>query len=250
LSRIYAFFLIVLTSLVIIGVTNLKYADINDKIQITQEAFAQTTDNISKAAVPFNTNKLEITLKNSQSENSNPSSEVQLITGVTSAGAAIFGGFIGSYLTNRSNRQMEDRKNARQREREQEIESNVRALILHNLKVSSKLLDNLDQEGKVTEVYVRNARTFLRTFHKEYTSMSLEMKSTLFKPEVLTAVQEFYDYFDMFAAAIYDAISRYEANVDNFGIASNEFISELDNLDVRGLKEVLKKAIDLINRNN
>ena len=237
------------TILFIITIQQISLNSITIGKGIVEEGFAQTS-NASNVLVPSNMNKIELTLKNDQSASSSSLQDSPFLVALVSAGSAIFGGFVGSYMTNRSNMQMENIRYDREKGEQDEIEANVRALILHNLKASSDILDTIKEGDFGSERQIHDIDIVLRSFHKEYGNLSLEMKSRLFKPDVLTAVQEYYDYFDTFSEALHDIIRRYDNAVKSGDLTALEnFNKEMSDLGADELNEYAKKAINLINKN-
>ena len=83
-------------------------------------AIAQST-NTTSVFVPSNINKIELTLKNDESTNPSSIFENPLLIALISGLTAILGGIMGSYMTNRSNRQVEKRRYEIEKQREEKM---------------------------------------------------------------------------------------------------------------------------------
>ena len=213
-------------------------------------AFAQST-NTTSIFVPSNMSKMEITLKNNQNSDSYSFLDSPFFVAIVSAASAIGGGYMGSLMTNRTNRQMEEARNVKEKEKQDHIEANIRALILHNLRYTSEILKELkDKDAYVSKVSVHNAKVILESIHKAYAEMSFETKSSCFKPNVLTALQVYYDNFATFSAALYAAFTRYEElHRTNELDALDGLKKDISDMDIDHLNDVAKEAIRLLEKN-
>ena len=108
--------------LLIIGIIGLKLSTTDD-VMNANFAFAQNVSNVSSLVISSSGEKMEVALKNQESGSfwNSP-----LAIGAIGASSGIVGGLLGSYMTYRSNRQMEDRRNTAQRDRDHYIATNVR----------------------------------------------------------------------------------------------------------------------------
>ena len=93
-------------------------------------------------------NRMEITLKNDQSANPGSIFDSPLLVGLVTAGSAIFGAFMGSYMTNRIEKQ---RQKELREEREKQKER-IAASVFPELKEISFWLGNIRRIRK----HIRN----------------------------------------------------------------------------------------------
>lgn len=227
-------------------------------------AFAQST-NATSIFVPSNMNKMEITLKNDQSANPSSIFESPLLIALFSGLTAIFGGIMGSYMTNRSNRQMEDKRYERERKREKEKQAEqekqneeyiekVRVLIYTELlEASSNFKIIMDKE--FWKVYPESgyAETFRHmvesglTSH-EFTKLPFDLKLRLFSPEVLYSVQNTYSRIDycyrtlliLLAQHGTGSLKEFEKEVMSIGWGSIK--EDIDSV-IEKLKKILPKSV-------
>jgi hypothetical protein len=212
------------------------------------------TNNSTAVLVPSNMNRTDITIL-----------ESPLFVGIISAGSAIIGGILGSYMTNRSNRQMEDKRYERERKREKEKQAEqekqneeyiekVRVLIYTDLlEASSNFKIIMDKE--FWKVYPESgyAETFRHmvesalTSH-EFTKLPFDLKLRLFSPEVLYSVQNAYSRIDycyktlliLLAQHGSGSLKDFEREVMNIGWGS---IKEDIDIVIERLKKILPKTI-------
>ena len=107
---------------------------------------------VTNMTVPLNTDGLQIVIRNDTIGKSDNEQVSDLYIPLVTAGAAIGGGVIGSLLTYRHNRKIEEQKNKNairlenQRiiagYKKEEFNSRIREIVLLELKYYSKLLDN------------------------------------------------------------------------------------------------------------
>lgn len=213
-------------------------------------AFAQST-NATSIFVPSNMNKMEITLKNDQSANPYSLLDSPLLIAAISGLTAVFGGYMGSYMTNRSNRKLEADKYKREQEKQGQLNSNVRALTLHNLKMCSYILEELMMQNAFeSKSDVLDFRLTVESFHREYSGMGLDMKIQCFKPEVLTALQKFYDFFELLSVNLFAAFSRYDKlSITDERDALDKLRAEISSFDIGELNKLAKEAIDILEKN-
>jgi hypothetical protein len=212
-------------------------------------ANAQSNDS-ANILVPSNMSKIEINLKNSKSDNAN-STYVQLITGLSSAGAAIAGGFIGSWLTGRSNRQMEDKRYEREGKREKEIQEQEEKLkdehrdrlmrsTFYELRDISATLDNLEdkdfwaREEKYNLIMLESR---IKTFSLDFLRTPHDIRLALFPPDVLWDVQSAYVMFEAFANALIPFIMEYNVN------PTGDFVNAVKPLGSTEIKRIVDIAI-------
>ena len=209
-------------------------------------ANAQSNDSAS-ILVPSNINRTENSLKNDQSANPSSLVDSPALVAAISAGTALLGGIIGSILTYR----VEDKKYKREKDKQDHIEANVRALMLYNLKFTSDILEELNNKYLfVNKATVWRRKLALGSLHKQYAEMSFETKSTCFKPDVLTALQQFNDYLEIFSVALSDIFTRYEGLLKtDERVALDKMNVEISDMRIDDLNEVAKKAINLLRKN-
>jgi hypothetical protein len=240
-----AFFLPSIIGLVIIGLLS-QYLVPSDKDQTGFSAFVQDSNNSSTNVVMSNSTKPEVTLKG-QVDNSSFFLDSPFFVAIISALSALGGAFLGSFMTNRSNRQMEDKRYTREKEEADEVATKVRALVSHNLNYSSLIFDELQDKGKFTKETIEQAKTFLNVMQKEYRDLSIELRLTSFKPKALTLVQSYYELFDTFSGSLFSAFSLYENEVDkNASSAAANLEDTISNMPITHMKELSKTVIDLL----
>jgi hypothetical protein len=151
--------------------------------------------------VPLNTTGLQIVIRNDTIGNSYIEQVSDLINPMVTAGAAIAGGVIGSLLTYRHNRKIEEQKNKNaiklenqktiaEIKKEEDFNSRIRELVLLELRTYSGLLGNLLQTEAISE-HKASWEVVLKTPSK-YTSMSIEKRVSVFHPYILSNVEEAY----------------------------------------------------------
>jgi len=157
-------------------------------------AFAQTS-NGSSILVPSNMNRLDFTLKSDKPANSDSFVNSAWFVGVISGSSAIAGGFLGSYMTNRSNRKMEDDRHKRQIEREkiqQEQQDKEKKLFKQQVMASVySELNNFSFWLRDLATYtdsaddINSVKSLFETLSEEYPGMPYDVRLTLFSPEIL-----------------------------------------------------------------
>lgn len=226
-------------------------------------AFAQST-NTTSILVPYDMNKTEIILKSEQSTNPNSIFENPLLIALISGLTAILGGIMGSYMTNRSNRQMEDRRYERERKREKDIQEQrekqneeyiekVRiAIYLELLEASSDFKIMMDKEFWKTYPESGYVETFRHTVESamtshEFTKLPFDLKLRLFTPDVLYTVQNAYARIDFCYRTLLILLAQHQpGSLKDFesevmSIASG-FKENIDNV-IEDLKKILPKSI-------
>ena len=228
-----------------IGISVQVHSVSNDFISIVNLALAQNPDDTS-IAVPSNLSKLEITLRN-EADNPYPFFDSPLFVGVVSAGSAIIGGLLGSHMTNKANKEAEDRRKAE----EEEKQANVRALIHENLHLSEFSLDELSEKGKVTKENIQRSVRMLDVAERLYRDVPIELKATCFDSKVLVYIQGYYDFLASTFPMLSSAISRYEDEIKGKGnesLAVTNFENALSKLGITGLKSALEEVIQKVHR--
>jgi hypothetical protein len=200
--------------------------------------------------VPVNPDRLEIVIPNDNSGNSDNEQGSDWFIPIVTAGAAIGGGVIGSLLTYRHNRKIEEQKNeyARRLEeqrintehrKEEEFNARIRELVLIELKNHSDLLYGLLYTAETAmEKYKSGWEVVVKT-PSRYTSMSLEKRISIFNPRALTEVEGAYYWLVIFKEGFLIELDRY--------LNKQITIEQLrDILAVEQKKSVVDKAIKAI----
>ena len=161
---------------------------------------------VTNMTVPLNTDGLQIVIRNDTIGKSDNEQVSDLYIPLVTAGAAIGGGVIGSLLTYRHNRKIEEQKNKNairlenQRiiagYKKEEFNSRIREIVLLELKYYSKLLDDLIHTT-VISTHKAGWEVVLKR-PSQYTAMSLEKRVSVFHPYVLTKVEGAFHWFTIF----------------------------------------------------
>jgi hypothetical protein len=216
----------------------------NDYTPIANVAYGQNSNDTS-IVIPSNMSKFEITLK-TKVDNSNSILDSPFFVGIISALSAISGVFLGTFLTNRSNRQMEKRISAA----DHEIASTIRSLLLENLNTCAQFLDGLEEKGKITKEFVQNCKVMLTSTEGLYRELPIQLKASVFKSEVLISIQGYYDAFNFISAPLFSAFSKYEEEViENESPATTRLENEISKLNIPSLKKILQSAINILKSN-
>ena len=168
--------------------------------------------NSSNIFVPSNMNSIAITLKNDQSSDSTYLLDSPLLIGLISAGSAILGGVLGSFMTNRSNRQMEEMRYDREKEREDDLQADqekrneeykhkVTTLTYLELKKFSAGLARLQDESFWSSDEYRRlkiVKSSVESYKMEFLDIPYDIRLRLYPPEILYAVQRAYDVYQAF----------------------------------------------------
>lgn len=232
------------------GLTGPKHLGLNENIQVGYMVFAQSVNNASTVVVPSNNNKLEITLKNSQSDNSSSSTYVQLITGLSSAGAAIFGGYFASYISNKNAREIEKTKQAAEQEKEREFGRKTRAIIYSQLKSMSVSLAAFKDDSDIWEAQrtgnfdIATVIIWVIEHGKELLRIPLENRIKLFSPVVLVNVQDAFEHFDTFSHMVGALVDEYKQ--DKTIKKVENLAKQIANLQPELLLSEVNNAIKLI----
>jgi hypothetical protein len=237
---------------------SLKYS-LTDEIHAT---FAQSNNNTS-ISVPSNMNRMEITLKNDQSANPSSLLDSPLLIAAISAGSAIVGGLTGSYMTNRSNRQLDDERYKREREREKKIreeeedkkrlyKDKVTALIYAELSNFSVTLEQLQDENVWKDAksleYSKMLKSLVESYKFEFLKLPFDVRLTLFDIVVLYTVQTAYDAVGAFMRSFMLLLQEDEAVPvaklkDGVEKLAPWNIKELVDQAVKELERILPKSI-------
>ena len=187
--------------------------------QLPFSVFAQKP--INSSIFPSNTS-----IRNIQSDAWNSLTLTQVITGVLTAGSAIFGGFIGTYLTNRSNREIENDRHERQKRKDENVEAKQKELKdkyherlrlivfdeLHNFSSDMQTLLNENYWRGIREEQVKNQyMSVIEVYKLEFTKLSLSDKLELFNSEVLIDVHIAYNHMDLFLRVFLRTLKDYES---------------------------------------
>jgi len=226
---------------------SLKYSLIDE----IHAAFAQS-NNSRNLLVPSNMNRTEITLKNDDSINSNLFLANPLIIAIISGGTAILGGIMGSYMTNRSNRQMEDirykRERQEEREKQEQLEKQkiqykekVTAVIYSELTTFSSTLGQIQDEdfweGANEFDYGKFMKSLFESFRLEFLGIPFDTRLTLFDPNVLYLVQTAYIGIESFKKNFLLLLEQKE------GLDSKIFLKEINKLGPSSIKDGVDNAI-------
>jgi hypothetical protein len=211
-------------------------------------AFAQSTNSTS-IFVPSNMNKMEITLKNDQSANPSSIIENPLLIALISGLTAILGGIMGSHMTNRSNRQMEEKKYERERKREKELQqhqedkneeykktltASTYAELLEFSFWLAALEDKERWEGDNKRYTVQAFKSVFETISMEFLKIPYDTRLTLFSPEIQYSLQTVYYKFRAFTQALIPFIEEYE-KTQNF----TRLTEAIKNLHPRDLNDII-----------
>lgn len=259
LSGMYtAFSLIALVSLLLIfGLTSLKHSAMSDKTHIAHEAFAQGVNNGSTIVVPSQTGKMEITLKNSPSNEPDYSLYVQIITAIASAAAAIGGGYLASRYSHKQamdieilrytqEKQKQEQIEAKQENQKEEYREKLRATAHAELNdISQNLATMADAEWWETqpELDIKNIlASALELDRTELMKIPFDVRLTLFPIDVLISIQNSYYYWKVFASAAMRALKEYEKG----NVTGEEYRNIVMKLAPDNIKENVDEALKLM----
>jgi hypothetical protein len=174
---------------------------------------------------------------------------VQIITAISSAAAAIFGGYIASRVSNKNAREIEIAKQLKEQKNQDEYARKTRAIVYRELESMSEsagifvpdsgVWDNLKKRKDEINILV-----LLFTEKKKILlDITWETRIKLFTPLILVNVQEDYQSFDLFVKMVLPLIDQFKSNT----IQSVENLKEkILNLDASGLVDDFKETINLI----
>jgi hypothetical protein len=208
--------------------------------QDIHNAYAQSLNSTS-IFVPSNMNRMEITLKNDQSANPSSIFENPLTIALISGLTAILGGIMGSYMTNRSNRQMEDKRYERERKREKEIqEQQKNQNEEYRQKIISKTLTELEeiafwlkhmQEKNRPKDYPDTIKSILQAIKLEYPLVPYDTRLSLFSPNILFMVESIYSKIQAYKEMLFIFIDEYKMDqTEPFEVAVNKLTPGADGL--------------------
>jgi hypothetical protein len=208
----------------------------------TLQNTSSNTETIANRGVSLNPERLQIILRNDTSKNSdNGQQTFSLLTNIITAGSAIGGGIIGSILTFRHNREIEEQKIRAQQKKEEDFNSRIREIVRFELERFSHLCDDLIGSPREAIERYREAWKTAISFPTEYTKMSLETRATVFSPESLARVEQSYISFKYLSTIFDGEVNRYL----NKQITREDF---LDNLGIKGDKSLIDEAIELLKK--
>ena len=200
-------------------------------------------------------NKIDITLKNTESDNSNLI-YVQLVTGLTSAGAGIFGGFLVSYMTIRSNKEKERIIEAEKERQKNEYRDKLLTVVYSDLKDASHNLRTLISEefwkGSSEEFdYAKLIRTSIVSANFEYLKIPFDTKMTLFSPDVIYSLDNTFHSINSLLKTLLSILdeherftpastARLEKSVKRIGI--DQTVRTIDE-SIEELKKIIPKSI-------
>jgi hypothetical protein len=208
---------------------------------------------IPDTSIPLNSERLQIIIKNETSDNSDIKTQTLALYGnsITAAGA-IGGGVIGSWLTFRHNRKIEEQKNKEANEREEqkrlaqkkeedEFNARIGGLVRTELEFFSYNLSRL-LTLKENDIARHEAITkAMLNYTLQYPKLSLERRAKIFDTESLASIEMSYQYFLVFSQGFEKEFSRY--------VSKTITLAELKaNLDIEHLKDVIDDSIELIKK--
>ena len=189
---------------------------------------------------------------------------IQIITAISSAAAAIFGGYIASSYSHKKALELEILRYERERKREKDIQEQqekqneeymekVRVVIyLELLEASSDFKVMMDKEFWKTYPESGYVETFRHTVESamtshEFTKLPFDLKLRLFTPDVLYSVQNAYTRIDFCYRTLLILLAQHQpGSLKDFesevmSIASG-FKENIDNV-IEDLKKILPKSI-------
>ena len=109
-------------SLVVTGISTESFS-IYHNIEFANIVFAQNANNASTVVVPSESGKMEITLKNAQSIEPDYSIYIQILTAISSATAAIIGGYLASRYAHKQAMDVENLRYQQEKQKQEEVEA-------------------------------------------------------------------------------------------------------------------------------
>jgi hypothetical protein len=222
------------------------------------------SSNSANLLVPSNMNRMEITLKNDESPNPISIYENPLLIALISGLSAILGGVMGSYMTNRSNIKLEEKRHKIETEREVKLQAqeerkkeSIRALMCDELQSFSEDLGYIDS-GEFWTTKITSSRHFdyqkrlislMESYKLEYLKLPFEMKLALFDDvNLLMKIQSAYDSIESWRKDFLLVLEEHKGgSTEDLHIAVKKIkpliAKQLIDPAIKGLKEILPKGI-------
>jgi hypothetical protein len=236
--------MILVISILLISFTSVSDIHINGKF--SGMIFAQDPNNLT--VLTPNTNKLEIMLKNDQPVTSNSFLDSAWFVGLISGGSAIGGGFLGSFMTNRSNRQMEDKRYERERKREKEIQAQEEK---KNVDYKQRVIVSTYAELREIHFWLKHIqmkehpedypdtiKAVFQTIKMEYLKVPYDIRLSLFSPNLLYMVESIYSKIQAYTTILFSFIDEYKLHhTETFDMAVNKITPSANGM--KGLIDIV-----------
>lgn len=179
-------------------------------IQFQSSVFAQAINNASTVVFPSQNGSLEITFNNAPSSDPDYSIYIQILTAISSAAAAIAGGYLASRYTHKQAMDVERLRHNQQKQKEDALEAKQKKLKdEYRDKIISVVYDELSgfsyRLGVMEESKFIKSRedmqvlaALFESFRMEYLQIPFDTRLTLFTPKVLYSVETAYINFEAF----------------------------------------------------
>jgi hypothetical protein len=148
------------------------------------------------------------------------------INAIIAVCGAIGGAIIGSYLTYIYGKKVEERKEARETEKEEELNQNIINMVRYELQSYSDFLNYIRQHSHTyngdppdlihpnkdakSEINLR-----IQTFPKHYSELTIERKATALGGKSMAKVETAYKGFHEFISRIQNSDDIYKSNIEN-----------------------------------
>src|SRR5215472_5511815 len=176
----------------------------------TTVSFSQAYSNILKINKPANVSKIYVQFNSDQLKNIG-SSETNS-GAIVGAVGAILGAILGSAGTYFLSRHLENRKDAREKEKEAASNTSLRRLAIWELKAYEYFINELDKDPTISKsgeyqqssnhLLVDKIRSALETYPKEYTKLTTDSKAKALQGESLILTEVAYNGFFNFSKSL------------------------------------------------
>jgi hypothetical protein len=222
----------------------------SNKLPITKS----NSYNISNVMVPLNSDKLQIILKNETSNDSG--SAFTLLTTLIATGGAIGGGIIGSYLTAKGARDLEEQKNVqakelqkenerRKKKEEEESNAKIREIVLTELEAYRTAFDSF--LGNLVDPKSHNANIgamkSLVKNQRVYLELAVDARTKIFTYNSIAKIERAYAFSALFSETYDIEYDRYRQRPERL----KETVESAKNFVVDAIESLKKDTGDLRN---
>jgi len=139
-----------------------------------------------------------------------------LLTTLIATAGAIGGGVLGSFLTYKHARAIEEQKRLAQKEEENQFNARIRAIVRTELLLISASLDGVSPELDAFNFEQKVDEYTSQFYEREYPKMSLERRASAFSPELLPIIEQSYQAYAMFTADFKHRYHKYQNGTITF----------------------------------